>query len=314
MKNFSEMRHIAKASSEAGLEPKETRKIIDGSLFSESDLGLLGMLKSSLKDGERRAMLLNVLESRDKKPVPLGEIINVLDRFSVLKDKLEHNLTESDIKLLNFTIKYFEDWFYRGKWAKIPKNQKGKPNTHSYFSVPAGIVNMVTKIKEIPEYSGELTNFDSDKLIKLQAGTRNFMNQFLSEDNLQSILNKKDKTAYEIDAINTIRQNRSKIMEVFNESERSVKNEFADRGSGSKAPDLYFLKTCLIAAEVLEREKVKGPNHVFIPDIEILKEASNYLMFDFSNGQNPRNNSMHYHKARLAYCKFVVEYLRRLNR
>ena len=98
----------------------------------------------AFKDPKKREQLLDILESRSKSPVPLSQIVNVLDKFSYLQKKLESELTEEDITLVKFTIKYFENWFYRGEWTHIPdrskKNQDITP--YAYFSVPAGIINM----------------------------------------------------------------------------------------------------------------------------------------------------------------------------
>jgi len=292
MKNFGEIRHIAEAASSAGLE---TRDILDGSLFSESELGLLKLLKSSLKDPKQRERLLDVLESRSESPLPLAEIITVFDRFSEIQNQLGRGLTENDIKLLRFTIKYFEDWFYRGKWTIIPERPEAEEDEkpYAYFSVPAGIINLATKFKEKNELVDKIGGFDQARLVDLQNEVGRFAAGLFSNE-LKSSMSRAELHG---------------ARDVFKRSARSVEN--ATGPYGNKAGDLYFLKTCLVAAEMNRRQQKVGSAHIFIPDAIIPPGKNEYIPFDFSNGQDPKNNSMHYPTHRIAYCKFVVEYLRR---
>ncbi|MEK7583514.1 MAG: hypothetical protein AAB483_03905 [Patescibacteria group bacterium] len=293
MQRFREIKRVAEAASAAGLPPEETRKIVDGSLFSESDRGLLGILKNSLQDSKRRGKLLDILESRTQNPVPLSEIITVFDKFSHLQEKLRGEITPADIRLLQFTVKYFENWFYRGAWVKLPERAAGQEdeNPYAYFSVPAGLLNLLTKIKEMPEYSNQLGSFDRGRLSELQAQVRSFATGLLSKTQLD---------------------NRQAMITTFTESERSVSHELGPRGH--EAGDLYFLKTCIVAAEMLRRQRLENPDRVFTPDAKMATPRNEYVLFDFSAGKASRYNSMHYPTFRLPYCKFVVEYLRRSTR
>lgn len=66
----------------------------------------------------------------------------------------------------------------------------------------------------------------------------------------------------------------------------------------------------LIAAEMNRREYQKDPKYyLFVPDKDIAKGRENYVWFDFSQGED-KHSSMHYHKDRLLYAQFVVEYLK----
>lgn len=296
MAKFEEIRHIAEAASSAGLE---TRKILDGSLFSEAETGLLKMLKSSLADPRRRARLLDVLESRSEKPLPLSEIIKVFDKFSDLQTQLAKGLTADDIKLLRFTIKYFEDWFYRGGWTTVPdRAQAGRDDKpYAYFSVPAGIINLVTKAKELPGLAGTLGGFDQGRLDDLEKGVHKFAAGLLAGSPKMSQ-----------PALAMPEGDRQNAWQVFLQSERSFKS--ATGPYGNPAGDLYFLKTCLIAAEMNRRQQT-GSKHIFIPDTVMPGPKNEYRPFDFSEGQEPKYNTMHYPTHRISYCKYVVEYLRR---
>lgn len=302
----NEMSNIAKATQDTHYG--ETRKILDGSLFSESDKGLLKLLKDSLTNSKQRELLLDILESRSETPVPLSKIITVLEKFSDLQ-KIE--LTQEDIALLNFTVKYFENWFYSGEWTKVSQKQNKNQDAYAYFSVPAGIVNVITKFKDSKESSGTIVDFNSEKLIQLQKEVRDFAIKFLSKERLEFLL-KENLNQEKRKKIEYIYNNREEIMNAFILSEKSVQNELnGTRGSsGSKAPDLYLLKTCLIAAEMNRREYERDPKYyVFIPGKDIAKGRENYVWFDFSQGKD-KHSSMHYHKDRLLYTQFVVEYLK----
>ena len=297
--------NIAKATLDTRYT--ETRKVLDGSIFSESDIGLLRLLKDSLTDSKQREMLLDVLEARSKPPVPLSEIINVLEKFSNLQ-RIE--LTEKDLELLSFTVKYFENWFYSGEWAKISQKQNKNPDAYAYFSVPAGIVNLITKFKDSSESSDKIVGFDRTRLAKLQKEVEDFAVQFLSKERLESIL-KENLNPEKREKIEYLYNNRESIMDAFLLSKKSVEKELSggQGSSGSKAPDLYLLKTCLIGAEMMRREHAKDPKYyVFTPQKEIMSGKENYVWFDFSQGKN-RHSSMHYHKERLLYAQFMVQCL-----
>lgn len=287
MSNFREIRHVAEAADAAGFAAPETRNLVDGSLFSEADIGLLGKLKESLANPENRAQLLDILESRTQEPVPLAEIINVLEKFSHRQNELREGLTPADIKFLSFTVHYFEDWFYRGEWVDVPKKENGQE--YNYLAVPAGIVNMLTKIKELPSYTEAVGGFDKDKLRALWNEVRGFANNFLQDNHL-------DPAA------------RRSILATFRQSANSVHSELA---FGSSAADLYFLKTCIIAAEMARRQDENSGQHIFIPDQALPTKKNEYHMFDFNpQGDESGLTRMHYPTHRLPYCKFVVEYLR----
>jgi hypothetical protein len=297
--------NIAKATLDTRYT--ETRKVLDGSIFSESDIGLLRLLKDSLTDSKQREILLDVLEARSKPPVPLSEIINVLEKFSNL-EKIE--LTEKDLELLSFTVKYFENWFYSGEWTKVSQKQNKNPDAYAYFSVPAGIVNLITKFKDSSESSDKIVGFDRTRLANLQKDVEDFATQFLSKERLESIL-KENLNPEKREKIEYLYNNRESIMNAFLLSKKSVEKELSggQGSSGSKAPDLYLLKTCLIGAEMIRREHAKDPKYyVFTPQKEIMSGKENYVWFDFSQGKN-RHSSMHYHKERLLYAQFMVQCL-----
>ena len=271
--------NIAKATLDTRYT--ETRKVLDGSIFSESDIGLLRLLKDSLTDSKQREMLLDVLEARSKPPVPLSEIINVLEKFSNL-EKIE--LTEKDLELLSFTVKYFENWFYSGEWTKVSQKQNKNPDAYAYFSVPAGIVNLITKFKDSSESSDKIVGFDRTRLANLQKDVEDFATQFLSKERLESIL-KENLNPEKREKIEYLYNNRESIMNAFLLSKKSVEKELSggQGSSGSKAPDLYLLKTCLIGAEMIRREHAKDPKYyVFTAQKEIMSGKENYVWFDFS--------------------------------
>ncbi len=220
-------------------------------------------------------------------------------------------LTPEDIKLINFTIKYFENWFYAGKWAQVSHKQNQNPKAYAYFSVPAGILNVLTKVKDSQTSPKGIVGFDLERLEELQKEVRDFATRYLSADRLESILSGdlgEEKRAQ----VQFLYDNREAMLRTFSESERSVQDEFrGGRGSsGSKAPELYLLKTCLIAAEMSRRQQEIDANHyVFVPDEKISTHADRYQMFDFSLGRD-NHSSMHFPKDRIAYGRFLVEYLR----
>ena len=279
---------------------------MDGSLFSESDAGVLALLKGSLTNPRQREQLFDTLGPRTKDPLPLSEIVAIFERYEDLSNIA---LTSNDIELINFTIKYFENWFYSGEWTRVSQKQNKNPKAYAYFSVPAGIINMLAKLKDSANNNDEqIISFDKTRLNKLQEEVRTFAERFLSEERLKRLLQEKlnPEKKFRVELINS---NRARMFDIFNQSERSVENELTGRrGSGSKAPDLYLVKTALIAAEMIRREQMLDPGHyIFIPDKNTID--SSYQRFDFSGGADSFS-SMHYHKARLPYAKFLVEYLR----
>ena len=288
------MKNIAKAAGPAELE---TRKILDGSLFSQADKGLLKLLKSSLENPKQRERLLDILESRAENPLPLSKLINVFEKFSDVQGQLEKELTKEDIKFIQFVVKYFEDWFYRGEWAMISEKPEAKKDekAYAYFSVPAGIINMITKIKENPKFTSKIGGFDPEKLTALQNKVHWFASNLLA--------NNPHFNKPALDSPGELQ----KARDVFKISEKSVKN--ATGPQGHVAGDLYLLKTCLVAAEMMRRQAGNGSGHNFIPDTKMPTAKNEYITFDFSGGDDPKYNSMHYPTHRLPYCKFIVAYL-----
>lgn len=283
-----------------------TRKLIDGSLFSESDLGLLGLLKESLSNREKRELLFDIFGDRAQTPLPLSEIIKVLEKFENLS---KTELTKEDIKLINFTIKYIEGWFYSGEWAKISHKQNQQEHAYAYFSVPAGIVNMITKFKDSNKSKDEIVGFDKNQLAKIQKEVELFAQDYLASERLETLL-KENLNQNKREKIQFLYEHRVTILSSFLESQKLVKAELeGGKGtSGSKASDLYLIKTSLIAAEMARRSQILEGNHyVFNPGIITGKDE--YELFDFSQGKD-EYSSMHYPTNRIIFNKFLVEYFR----
>lgn len=309
----------------SGEKPTQEGKIIkidealNGDWFTGNHSGLLALLESSLGNEVNRKVLIDILEKRLGEPVPLSQIIRVSDSFNSLQKQIEGKLTEKDIKWINSMIKYFENWFYNGNWTHVPKNKEDNPNTYAYFSVPAGIINMFTKIKDTQEYTDKITEFDRVRLQDLLKKIEDFEKSFMSQERLTSIINN-NPTEEEKQATENTLKYRDTIKDLFKKSVSSVKKEFHEygpdqkRNSGSKAQDLYFMKTCLIAATKLEKEKSLGENGIFIPDLAIFEPPqNNYEIYDMSSGKDASGLSrMHYHPLRLPFCKFAVKYLESL--
>jgi len=291
--------------------------VLNEKWFKGNDSGLLKLLEPSLGNETNRKILVDVLEQRTGEPVPLSQIITIPDHFNSLQKQLEGKITEKDIKWINSMIKYFEDWFYSGKWTHIPINQEDNPNTYAYFSVPAGIINFFTKIKDTPEYSNKINGFDRGKLNEFWTQVNNFEEKFMSKENLEQLLEETEIQEKERGTIENILKYRDTIRDLFKRSKGSVLREFKEYStterkvnSGSKAQDLYFMKTCLIAATKLMKEG----NKIFMPDLTVFQgQENNYEIYDMSTGKDKTGLSkMHYHPLRLPYCKFVVKYLQQI--
>lgn len=309
MAEFKDVRHVAEAGKAGGLTPETTRAIADGSLFAEADGGVLGLLKESLSDESRRAQLLDMFGARSAAPSPLYRVIEIFDRFSAIKEKLRGAMTPEDISFLNLSIAYLQDWFLRGAWTHIPEEHAEDAQAYAYFSAPAMVVNTLTKIKEIPEYAAQMHAVDPKELAALMRGVAGFSRSLISERNLVAVAQSGEASEQEREHADIVLGYLDETIDAISRSEASVKREIG--ANGHPAGDLYFLKTCLIAAEILRRQRAERPGSFFIPDIRVPSGTEEeYIAFDFSQGNDARLNSMHYSKSRLPYCMLVVEYLR----
>ena len=177
------------------------------------------------------------------------------------------------------------------------------------------IKRIVAKFKDSTEFPNKIISFDLQRLAQLQSDVHNFVVKFLSKERLEALL-KENLNPEKRQKIESLYNNRENIMSAFLASEKSVENEIrGGRGSsGSKAPDLYLMKTCLIGAELNRREHAKEPKYyVFTPQIETTKNTENYVWFDFSQGKD-KHSSMHYPKDRILYARFLAEYLETKNK
>lgn len=292
-----EMRHIVEASIKAGDSKEETRKLINGSLFDETSTGIL----AELQNEDIRERLLRAFEVGEEPASDVYYVVQILERFSRLNLSGGEQLNEKDIRFLSFGMKYLEDWFYRADWVD------GKDGTQSdsseYLLAPAAIVNMLTKIKEIPEYSEKISDFEKERFRKFRDDVHEFARLFLSVENLSQLTEDADSLMYK-QFLQQVLDRRRDFIDTFWDSEFSVEAELR---RGSSAADLYFLKTCLIAAEIMRRETQEFGEHVFLPEQSFPTERNEYRLFNFrERGQYGR---MHYPTHRLPYCKFAVEYL-----
>lgn len=276
-----ELKHImeaAKGSGNTGLG----KDIIEGKVFyraKDEDL-LLSDLKTDLTDSTKRNQILNVLEGNTNRPLPIQKIITTFFHYSEIVHNPNIQLSKKDLELLSFTVKYLEEWFYRGNWVRFPETHK-VPDNHSFYSAPATLLNALTKFKERQTAETKFASLDPARL-------RDFIHR-VNQFGQQNISDK--------GAVN-----------IFNQSRSNVEREI---NLGHTAADFYLLKNCIIAADIQRREADSTKPHIFKPDTHFLTPQNEYLNYDFSSGKfRGGQQSMHVATHRLPFSKVAVEYLR----
>jgi hypothetical protein len=269
--------NMTAAAQDAGMSRTERKELFDGTLFDSADSGLLLMLRNSLRETKKRKRALDMLELRNERPVSHTQIIKLLDRFYDIKEQAKAEITEHDRRFLNFAIHYLERWFYEGSWAKPHERYKDEERPYLQYSVPAALTNMLTKFKQDTDIGTTLTAFEPARLRKLFDATSAHLPATLSADVLKRI----------------------------HEAETAIRYPFAH--TRNQAADLYLMKTCLIAGEILRR--TDGDLEKAVRLVPRSTDPSEYLRFDFSSGKDPVYQSMHYPPARLPFCIAVVAHL-----
>lgn len=290
-------------TAKGGFSQSARENLIRGSIFSDAQVGLLGRFKKSLGDPKRRHDLLDILESRTKSPLPLGDLLGVFEKFAYTKRVAGNLITRKDLGVLSFAVKYFEDWFYRGEWLNLPEERQNDERAYAYFSVPAGLINFLTKIKESVEHPSQFADLDRQKLDEFIRRVLAFASDYLEISRFSE--NKARRR------LSLQRQ----AWQTFSHSLDSVESELNRKqipkeAGGQTGADLYLLKTCLIAAEMQRRVDFKAGRHVFQPPQRFETVRNEYVNFDFSSGKDRLISSMHYSTHRLPFAFFAVEYLR----
>lgn len=270
------------AASDADMSRTERKQLFNGKLFDDAESGLLHMLRKSLREPRKRKRALDMLELRNERPVSHIQIIKLLDRFHDIKEHAKAEITEQDRRFLNFAIHYLERWFYEGVWAKPAERYTAEAQPYLQYSVPAALTNMVTKFKQDSEIGTTLTTFDPARLRKLF-----------------------DASSASLPA-NLTPLTRERIKE----AETAIRYPFTH--TRNRAADLYFMKTCLIAGEILRR--THGDLEKAVRLVPHSTDPSEYRRFDFSSGKDPLYQSMHYPPARLPFCLAVTHHLMQVSK
>ena len=235
--------------------------------------------------------LVEIFSYWDRQGFWLQDLLIAFKRFNKEKGK-NFVIKSEELEVLRHNIAQCEKFFYDSAWVMAPDRLKPDSRLEPYtmFWVPATIANMLTKFKE--DLKGvELDDFDRTRLSSFVGDVTRFSEDLFRND-LKRVMSGSDI---------------KKARDVFQSSLKSVRFEIGD--SGDISCGLYFMKTCLIAAELLRREQ-SNPEYIFIPDLMIPGEVNKYIIFDFSQGQKLMHHQMHLPTHRTAFAKFVVMYLR----
>jgi hypothetical protein len=220
------------------------------------------------------------------------------------------DITKQDIHLLRFFAAYIQKWFLAGEWVRIPVQYQHDPNAYTFFSVPAGLVNLMVKLKEQkPEFKDGVQGIPEEIFDDLRVGVRKYADDVITAA-LVVTQHPDEHDPAMLQRAQYIWQHQDHIRDTFRTSEMSFIDEvFGQKNSNG---DLYFIKTCCIAAELIRRQ-CKDPTE-FIPDVEMPTvgykdgKPQNYTLFDFSNGRS-KFDTMHSAPLRIPYAKWVVAYL-----
>jgi hypothetical protein len=281
--------------------------MFDGELFAHEDGGLMMMLKESLQEPTRREELFQVMETHGRRPLSHAQIFKLTGRYIDLKKEATKHISDADVSFLNFAVRYLEDWFYEGTWATPSALYDGDTQAYTQYSVPAAIANLVSKFKEDGVLAGRIHGFDHARTEKFVGRVMSFARTQLSIPMLTRMQAMADTTdeerAYAADLI----KHHTELMNTLERSSRSVLGALSGHNPAS---DLYFLKTCLMAGEMVRRDKKEHPGSHFIPSIpRIPRNGNRYETFDFSNGRDPFFNTMHYPTERIPFAILAVWYL-----
>lgn len=307
MLSFGNIKQILRVGKDVGFGKEKVRSVLNGTLFDSADRGFLKMLSASMVETKNRKGLFNAIEKRSLPPVELPRLIGFFERFKELKGRIQEDISQEDIEFIRFVTEYFGDWFYRGDWLDVPEQIDEK--TFAFFSVPAGILNLLAKILEIPDYKSGINEINKSKMLdEINAADKFFRSDYYINV-LLAVYKNSESTETQVHLADFWFNNKRQISEAFIKSRNFVLKELMN----SRKPEniFYFMKTCLVAANMLRIQQIKiGDKKLFMPDLNALSTPNEYLIYDFSSGQNPKWNSMHYPTHKILFAMVFVIYLR----
>lgn len=280
MSRFGVLRNLLGVAEKEGCPKDSLRDLATGALFSNSESLFFKRLGESLADPEKRERVLSIFGAHDTEPFPLAEILKTSVRFADIKNDVAGKISEKEIDFLNLSIAFIENWFFKSGWTHIPDEHERHENAFAYFSVPAGVLNALTKFKEMPQYNREIRSIDKKRLTALcDSALKYTLGEYAGVVSEKKLLQ-------------------------LERSYKSVIHELS--ATGNLAGDLYFLKTCLVAAHMAS---AYDNEEMPLWSTHLTDDSNLYVGYDFSEGKD-RYSSVHYPTERLPFALALVDYLK----
>lgn len=182
--SHSPIRKFVKVSNEAGLSREEKRKVLDvatkkSDTENKIEAGLLN------KMDEKMVEAFTDLVSGNEK-IDYRTIVNIGNNLREYgkRSNQEFVLSLEDKKVVSLLIKYIEDWFYSDGIVKLIPVENDNGNKD--LAGAAFVVNQLAKIKELPENSEFIKNFDVEKLNVFVEEVSSHLSKIFSKDKIVS--------------------------------------------------------------------------------------------------------------------------------
>lgn len=286
MSRFGVLRSLFGVANKQHYPAESLRGLAHGTLFSDSESTFFKRLGESLANPENREGVLSIFGAYDTEPFPLTELLQTSIRFADIKKDAAGKLSDKEIDFINVSIAFLEDWFFKGQWTSVPQQHSSHERAFAYFSVPAGILNALSKFKEMPEYTKDIRSIDRAKLINVCGNALAY-----AKGEYTGVVPEK-------------------TLEQLEQSYRSVMRELGP--NGNRAGDLYFLKTCMVAAHMSQDYNSDAVESMWA---EVAPKGPNeYIGYNFNDSHSTRTDTIHYPTERIAFALAVVDYLKAIKK
>ncbi len=326
-----ELRRVAQMAKEAGMNEDQRRVLLSRQEvpppngykyelpYTSGDVGFAEVMAEAGKNGKLKQTLFESLTFQGIPKIQAEDIRILAERLRCAREALEHrpqvelqnaykvSLTESEIQSFNWAVRFFEEWFYRGKWAELSKPRSyARENAWADFFVPATLLNTMAKIKEQSLDVSRLKQINREKTDEFVGRVKGYA---------ENVLKKASSSLKLFDSATEL---------LVGDLEETYSNaEVGTRGS-IWADDLYFMKVSLIAGEFARRDycQAQAHNQVYEFDPEsILVDLHGNPITTGNDLTEPDKiclqpihedflYSMHYRRYELPFARVAFEYFR----
>ncbi len=326
-----ELRRVAQMAKTAGFDKTKRHRVLSRQEvpppngykyqlpYTSGDVGFAEVMAEADENGKLKQTLFESLTFQGIPKIQAEDIRILAERLRCAREALEKrpqvelqnaykvSLTESEIQSFNLAVRFFEDWFYRGKWAELSKPRSyARENAWADFFVPATLLNTMAKIKEQSLDVSRLKQISREK-------TDEFVG--LVKGYAKNVLKKAPSSLKLFDSATEF---------LVGDLEETYSNSEVGPGGSIWAYDLYFMKVSLIAGEFARRDYCKTQAHHQVYEFDPGSIQVDLHGNPITTGNDlteldkiclqPMHEdflySMHYRRYELPFARVAFEYLR----